>query len=178
MENEEGQLVIRLHKHLNKNYNENENENEMEVEDGEDSNVLYTFDQVIVERAEAEVVNPTGKRGRGRPPASGSSSNERTRMTKQNRIEVYFDMTNEISKVGYDNYQNICHSLHKDDWYCCVCFDFYNQETNPLYKCSRCGCIVHKYCYGIQEEPSDGWLCDYCQHVQDNQLMWKPKELV
>lgn len=143
-------LLIRLHRHV-----------------CDDNEVLYRFDQVI----QTKVVDTQEK--------PMDIEKERTRKPNKNRTEVYFDMTNEISKASYENYQATCHSMKKDQWYCCVCFGDDNSNQNPLFQCSKCGCIVHKYCYGIDQNVDNGdWLCDYCQYVKDQDLPWNGQSLV
>lgn len=148
-ENNNCNLVIRLTHHKN---------------DQDES--FYTFDQVVVSN-EAE-------------KKRGSTDNDKAgHRVKKNRVEVYFDMTNEISKVSYENYQATCHSMKHENWYCCVCFGDDCSDQNPLFQCAKCGCIVHKYCYGIdQTQPDTNWLCDYCSYIQTQNLPWKGDELV
>lgn len=129
--------------------------------------VLYTFDQVI------QTKTPVTEE------KQMDIEKERSHKPKKNRTEVYFDMTNEIAKASYENYQATCHTMKKDQWYCCVCFGDDNTQHNPLFQCSKCGCIVHKYCYGIDQNVyNEDWLCDYCQYVKDHNLPWNGQSLV
>ena len=135
------------------------------------------------------VVNPTKPAGkkRGRKPKVIMDDDEMPvkqvrgpRKIRKNHYEVYFDLTSEINKVNYESMLQQFSSRKPEEWYCCVCFGDTATRENPYVCCAQCGCVVHKYCYGVENVPENPatWLCDYCQYVQDNSLPWKGNELV
>ena len=103
-----------------------------------------------------------------------------SRRVKKAHYDVYFDLTSEIQKVNYETAIQRNPLRAQGEWYCCVCFGDEDSPENPYVCCKRCGCVVHRYCYGVETVPSNpaDWLCDYCASVEMNQLPWKGDQLV
>ena len=103
-----------------------------------------------------------------------------SRRVKKAHYDVYFDLTSEIQKVNYETAIQRNPLRAQGEWYCCVCFGDEESPENPYVCCKRCGCVVHRYCYGVETVPSNpaDWLCDYCASVEMNQLPWKGDQLV
>ena len=143
----------------------------------EGEKTVYVLDEIV------KVDEKPAKR-RGRRPRvvedEEEGKKERVRRVKKNRQEIYFDLCSEIAKASFENYCATCLSWKKEDWDCSVCYGDESHPENPLIQCVKCGCIVHRYCYGVDHVPAEGeaWLCDYCQYVQDKGLPWKRNELV
>lgn len=149
-----------------------------------DGRAVYSFSEVVDQ-------TPVVAKTRGRKPraasaasaaASASAAEEKdfARKVKKPQFEVYFDLSSEINKMSYNMYRENWQNYPREKWYCCVCFGDDDMPQNPMLRCACCGCIVHKYCYGVDPLPSNPseWLCDYCQYVKDNGLTWKGQELV
>ncbi|XP_073285155.1 uncharacterized protein, partial [Primulina huaijiensis] len=50
------------------------------------------------------------------------------------------------------------------DYICHYCS--YGENGDPLnclIKCSSCGMVVHRRCYGVEEEVNSSWLCSWCK---------------
>lgn len=144
-------------------------------------NVTYAFNQVV------NGSKPPGKK-RGRKPKVIVDDDElpakretrAPRRVHKTHYEVYFDLSSEINKANYEASLQQFASRKPEEWYCCVCFGDTETPENPYVCCSRCGCVVHKYCYGVDQVPANpsDWLCDYCRYVEENHLPWKGEELV
>lgn len=132
--------------------------------------MMYVLDEVV------ETGEKAAKK-RGRKPAEDK---EHARRAKKNHAEIYFDLCSEIAKASFENYCATCKSIPRSEWFCSVCYGDEAFPENPFLQCAKCGCVVHRYCYGVERVPAAGeaWLCDYCQFVQDKGLPWKWNELV
>lgn len=53
---------------------------------------------------------------------------------------------------------------------CCVCFNGESEEDNPILFCDGpgCKCVVHQFCYGVDDIPEGDWLCDMCTIKADH----------
>ena len=144
-----------------------------------DGRAVYSFSEVVDQ-------TPVVAKTRGRKPrataaaSAGAEEKDFARKVKKPQFEVYFDLSSEINKMSYNMYRENWQNYPREKWYCCVCFGDDDMPQNPMLRCACCGCIVHKYCYGVDPLPSNPseWLCDYCQYVKDNGLTWKGQVLV
>lgn len=138
-----------------------------------DGRAVYSFSEVVDQ-------TPVVTKTRGRKPRVAAEEKDFARKVKKPQFEVYFDLSSEINKMSYNMYRENWQNYPHEKWYCCVCFGDDDMPQNPMLRCACCGCIVHKYCYGVDPLPSNPseWLCDYCQYVKDNGLTWKGQELV
>ena len=154
-----------------------------EREEGEEEE--YSFQSII----STNTAPMPRKRGRKANTAAGTAATAAenefmvkrgSRRVKKTHYDVYFDLTSEIQKVNYETAIQRNPLRAQGEWYCCVCFGDEESPENPYVCCKRCGCVVHRYCYGVETVPSNpaDWLCDYCASVEMNQLPWKGDQLV